>query len=298
MNAFLVTGLEEFRRRPFWDPKRRTRGGEALMALQNREAMFGRSVVSNCFADGGVIATGEAAARRASALERVASAGDVHAFAGVSSDARDQEVAAWLLASGVRRLVVGHKPSGDCPAVLSAKYTGVEVVSADTSFSDPSGDKAGDTRGAALCSVVISGPSVLRNHLEISGVLRDGAEYTARLQTLASPSHVEDGEAAGSVAQNKDGADGDPLLGTETEDGWWYKALLTPPDEPTCGLSGAAGTRRYRQTKGAGRRWETRDVQVPASENSAKPGLAVAEETGSGLMPPLKRRRTAGEAAV
>ena len=34
-------------------------------------------------------------------------------------------------------MVVGHKPSGDCAAVLSASHTGVEVVSADTSYADP-----------------------------------------------------------------------------------------------------------------------------------------------------------------
>jgi hypothetical protein len=32
--------------------------------------------------------------------------------------------------SGVRRVIVGHKPCGDCPAVCSARYSGVEVVCA------------------------------------------------------------------------------------------------------------------------------------------------------------------------
>ena len=45
----------------------------------------------------------------------------------VCSDPRDATVARWLRRSGVRRVIVGHKPCGDCPAVCSARYTGVEV---------------------------------------------------------------------------------------------------------------------------------------------------------------------------
>ena len=36
-------------------------------------------------------------------------------FAGVCSDPRDQRVADWLLQSGIKRVVVGHKPCGDSP---------------------------------------------------------------------------------------------------------------------------------------------------------------------------------------
>ena len=54
----------------------------------------------------------------------------------VLSDPMDPEVAAWLLEQGVRLVVVGHKPCGDSPAVLRSCDTGVEVISADTSFSD------------------------------------------------------------------------------------------------------------------------------------------------------------------
>ena len=60
MNRFLRTGLEDFAARPHWDEGRGTRGGESLMALQNREAMFGRTVISACFSDGGCITTSDA----------------------------------------------------------------------------------------------------------------------------------------------------------------------------------------------------------------------------------------------
>ena len=36
-------------------------------------------------------------------------------------------MAAWLRRGGVRRVVVGHKPSGDSPAVLRAVGDGLEV---------------------------------------------------------------------------------------------------------------------------------------------------------------------------
>jgi hypothetical protein len=56
-----------------------------------------------------------------------------------------------------RRVVVGHKPSGDSPAVLSSAYTGVEVISADISYADP---KAPDSRGVAVAGVLLRGPSL------------------------------------------------------------------------------------------------------------------------------------------
>jgi hypothetical protein len=50
MNAFLRRGLAAHAAQPEWDDARHRRGGEQLMALQNRCAVWGRSVVSNCFA--------------------------------------------------------------------------------------------------------------------------------------------------------------------------------------------------------------------------------------------------------
>ena len=67
--------------------------------------------------------------RRAQAWSRAEKESDPTAFRNVCSDALDTEVARWLMASGVRRLVVGHKPSADCPAVLAGSITGLEVSS-------------------------------------------------------------------------------------------------------------------------------------------------------------------------
>jgi hypothetical protein len=99
----------------------------------------------------------------------------------VSSNPRDQSVATWLRAGGIRRVITGHKPAGDSPAICSSVYTGVEVITADTSFSDTSKP---DNRGAAIVSLLVQGESGEVNHTEIAGILRDGREYSAHLGTL------------------------------------------------------------------------------------------------------------------
>ena len=64
MNAYLAAGMADHAARPTWDETRQTRGGESLMALQNRCAMWGRTIVSNCYADGGNITSPQAEAKR------------------------------------------------------------------------------------------------------------------------------------------------------------------------------------------------------------------------------------------
>ena len=187
MNAYLAAGMQDHADRPDWDSKRETRGGESLMALQNRCAMWGRSIVSNCYADGGNISTPQAEAKREQAWARAET--DALAYEGVSSNPRDVSVAQWLRAGGIRRVITGHKPTGDSPAVCSSEYTGVEVITADTSFSDTSKP---DNRGAAIASVLVQGESSTANHTEIAGTLRDGRHFTGRLATLAGD---EDGRA-------------------------------------------------------------------------------------------------------
>lgn len=133
-NRLLRVGLDDFARRPRWDAERSTRGGEALMALQNREATAGRTVVSCCYGDGGVITTEHALERRRQELAAFAEDGDFRRFAGLCSDPSDQEVNRWLLSGGVHRVVVGHKPTGDCPAVLAAHANGMNVHAAQTAI--------------------------------------------------------------------------------------------------------------------------------------------------------------------
>ncbi|OEU12018.1 hypothetical protein FRACYDRAFT_147895, partial [Fragilariopsis cylindrus CCMP1102] len=146
LNEYLKIGLNDYNQRPNWNANRTSRGGEALLALQNRAAMWGRSIVSNCYGDGGCITTSYATeVRKERQLDDDTDDNDDDdnnngvddplLFENTSSDPMDTDVSQWLLQNGIHRVVVGHKPTGDSPAVLSADYTGVEIVSADTSFS-------------------------------------------------------------------------------------------------------------------------------------------------------------------
>lgn len=244
MNSFLRAGLDDFARRPDWNSTRSSRGGEALMALQNRESMCGRTVVSCCYGDGGVITTDAALAHRKQALEQLAQDNDVKHYSGLCSNPRNPHVNDWLTRSGVHRVVVGHKPTGDCPAVLAGHTNeGVEVVSCDTSFSDT---LAKDMRGVAVSSVTIIGSSG-HSHLHVAGVLRDGVKHSG----IYRP-----------VGVNPLPRSGDPLLGTVDDEGWWFKARISADQDHS-----DPSVVTYRQTRGTGRKWETRDVRVPPTSN-------------------------------
>lgn len=216
LNLLLSAGLEEHARRPEWDDDRcATRGGEALMAMQNRCAVWGRSVISNCWADGGNVDSPKAAATRAVAWSRTAH--DAHAMrfeasTGYTSDALDADVAGWLSRNGVVRVVSGHRPVGDSPAILSSRYHGVELVCADTSYSDT---RASDNRGQATASLVVEQSTIASSRLSLKGILADGRTYYAEMPTLTLDHPPAD--------------DGDSLLGTRTLDGWWYKVCLVVP---------------------------------------------------------------------
>lgn len=171
---------------------------------------------------------------------------DPTAYRKACSNALDAEVAGWLMASGVRRLVVGHKPSADCPAVLAGSVTGLEVVSADTSFSDP---KAPDNRGAAFSTVLIVGESVDANRLEIDGVLSDGTEHRAVFPSLGG-----DGQGG------EDPHVGRPL---PSSPGWWVQTRLKHPPFA------------YRLITGHGRRWETKVVEDLNSSAPSSQSLAT-----------------------
>jgi len=255
MNELMQRGLSDHAARPSWDANRSSRGGEALMALQNRASLSGRCVVSSAYADGGCI-TSQDAPRRREILSEVQAASPTHdalLYEGWPSDPRCQHVADWLLTSGIRRLVVGHKPSGDSPAVLSARHTGVEVISADTSYADGT---SADGRGRSIAGVSLHGPSLDINHARIFGRLADGRLHEAHLPTLPSDDPAF--------------ARGDLLVGNELDDGWWVKALLKDDQSkedggrgrgvaPADAATGGSNHRVYLCCRGRGRTVEYRD---------------------------------------
>lgn len=151
-------------------------------------------------------------------------------FEGTASNALDPEPAKWLLDHQIRRIVVGHKPTGDCPSVLSASYTGVEVVSADTSYSNRKelGNAFcayGECRGAAISLIEIVG-SKDSNWLEISGSLACGRLYSNRFPMIYRDIINETSDT------------GDINLGKRLPDGWWVKAKISPEQYHLCRGSG------------------------------------------------------------
>ena len=236
-----------------------------MMALQNRCAMWGRSIVSNCYADGGNITTPQAEAQREAAWARAETDGPL-AYEGVSSNPRDVAVAQWLRAGGIRRVITGHKPAGDSPAICSSGYTGVEVITADTSFSDTSKP---DNRGAAIASVLVQGESAEANHTEIAGVLRDGREFSGHLATLV-------GDADGARLQ---------LCSKST-------ALVRPPDAPGFGRVmyryGGGSTDRYGRSG-----WRGRELVVQSQdrERRGRAVPAVPRVRADGRVQRQRRRR-------
>ena len=239
MNNVLTRGLEAHAASPDWcDGTRTTRGGEVLMALQNRCALFGRSVVSGAYAHGGCITTPKIGELRRQVFERLEHDRDALITEALLADPRDADVAAWLQGAGIRRVVVGHKPSGDSPAVLSSSYTGVEVISADTSYADA---RDANGRGVSIAGVSLLGNSLQRNAANIFGVLSDGREHDVFLATL-------DG-TAGRAAD----APGDAMVGLELEDGWWVKAKVR---------SESTANPCYRCARGQGRVVEYQDVDA------------------------------------
>jgi hypothetical protein len=245
MNALMQRGLLDHAARPHWDEERTSRGGELLLALQNRCSLSGRCIVALAYADGGCITSKGAAPQREYVKQQMAESAvhDSLLYEDWTSDPRDVTVAQWLLAGGIRRVCVGHKPSGDSPAICSASYTGVEIISADTTYADTTVM----CRGQSLACVSIHGPSLDVNHARVYGTLVDGRRHDVTLPTLARAK-------PGAPPPRPKG--GDLIVGRELEDGWWVKARFVPEDARQ---SGAEDGQLYLCCRGIGRKVEYRD---------------------------------------
>ena len=240
LNEYLKIGLNDYNQRPNWNANRTSRGGEALLALQNRAAMWGRSIVSNCYGDGGCITTSYAAeVRKERQLDDDTDdnddddnnngVNDPLLFENTSSDPMDTDVSQWLLQNGIHRVVVGHKPTGDSPAVLSADYTGVEIVSADTSFSDTS---CSDNRGRVVSVVELVGRNEHTNQLHLYGILQTGQAYDSWFPTIRRRRRQQQQQQRditnycdNDTDDDDNNSSGDIYLGKQLpRDGWWVKA--------------------------------------------------------------------------
>jgi len=252
LNQYLKVGLQDYQNRPYWNDDRTSRGGESLMALQNRPAMWGRSIVSNCYGDGGCITTESAKQERLDPDRVSQETTNPLVFEKVCSDPMDPDVAKWLLHNNIQRVVVGHKPTGDCPAVLSATYTGVEIVSADTSFSDAGSI---DNRGQALSVVELVGTSKDDNQLQLRGVLRNGKPYSSQFPRLHSQGNIDTTQGDENLGRQllHDGNYQDDLSSSAAA--WWIKVATEDS---------------YWLTRGKGRHVEYKEVPKGVLETTNK----------------------------
>ena len=194
-----------------------------------------------------------------------------HPLEGVATDPLDASARAWLAASGVRRVVVGHKPSGDSPSILrrgggaardgggrgegAARPTGTdcdaaeadddaaafELISADTSYSDVGAD---DNRGVAVSAVRLVYHR-LRGGDDGATAAHDGGAWRSRARVAGVLSDgreydfalpwLQPAAARGAVdralEQPAAADDGDALVGRQTVGGWWVKAVMWRDDD-------------------------------------------------------------------
>lgn len=183
LNQFAKDEVEAWLQRPDWSGKVRSRGGEALMAYQSRAASCLLTVVVSCYVDGKNMPTRQAI--------------DQDKMEGFSkcSDPLSKKVVEYLHRADVRRVVVGHKPSGEAPAILRTRGVdgkGYEVISADTNYAS---SKDEQMRGQSWCEVRISQDSG-HSQTRLRGQRPDGlGEYDFKLQVLGSDPAGDDGDA-------------------------------------------------------------------------------------------------------
>jgi len=214
LNAFAAEQVASWRKDPFWHEDG-TRAGEALMAYQCRPAIAFMTVVVTCYVDGKNMPTRKAI--------------DIDKFEGYPkcSDPLSSTVQQYLMRGGVRRIVVGHKPSGDAAALLRVDgpdNLGFEVISADTNYAST---ETQNLRGGSWCEVRLSfsahdAPSQAR----LRGSLADGrGEYDFTLPAI--------GRELVSKLRDPAKDSGDEIVGRQTSDGWWVRARLgeTEPGE-------------------------------------------------------------------
>lgn len=161
LDVWVRNALDHYDGDPCFDAARSHRAGESLIAYQSTPATRGQTVVVSSYVKRGVVTP------------------------------VDEDVVSVLNSNGIYRMICGHKPVGDSPYVTMVRDKlggGLELIIADTSFSDPS---SADNRGCAVaevclktdcaaatgqaCSQTLSQP--LHGSVLIHGKLHDGEEY-------------------------------------------------------------------------------------------------------------------------
>lgn len=124
---------------------------------------------------------------------------------------RSEKVRQFLRQSSINRVVSGHQPHGQAPAVVRHPDTDLLCISADTSRSDGSASKLfnpADNRGSAISIVRIQGTAVI-----IEGQLADGRKHRCQIHTDSAQDAMPDA-----------------LVGRQLDDGSWVKTVFKPDD--------------------------------------------------------------------
>ena len=117
-----------------------------------------------------------------------------------------------------------------------------QVITADTSFSDPESPSDTDTRGEACSSLHLHNPTwtpdaatgtAEASFAVVSGVLKDGApiDFALPPPSQAAAAQVVDGVGVATAAVADVGQPRevviDPVVGRQTVHGWWVKARVS-----------------------------------------------------------------------
>ncbi|KAL7691564.1 putative calcineurin-like phosphoesterase domain, ApaH type [Plasmopara halstedii] len=156
LNAWYRAQIQEWIRYPTWNENHSSRGGEELLKYVLPD--YSGSVV-----------TGR------------------HLLPSGMPTPVSDETASLLSESGIRHVIIGHTPHGNCPTVVKQPHqqydncavdgrsdlkTFESVIMCDTSYSDT---HAPDNRGSAASEVVVDNTG----HVTINGVLEDGRQISS-----------------------------------------------------------------------------------------------------------------------
>ena len=144
-------------------------------------------------------------------------------------------VAAACNASGVTRILVGHLPRGQCPAVILNGHRTLMVVMSDTSYSDmdaPKERNPANNRGLAHALVTLTASTT-----QVKGVVSDGSAHSALMQYPANRKSVSKSSSTPSSLSDLDGLamelgleltqdSADKFVGLELADGSRIKTVL------------------------------------------------------------------------
>jgi len=117
------------------------------------------------------------------------------------------QVEDYLQMNGIKRVLSGHQPHGQSPAVVRHPRTGLLTVTADTSYSNLAAEKIfneANNRGSVVSVVRLEG-----DWLVIEGTLADGARHKCRLHSDEEKCEWPD-----------------RLVGHQQTDGSWIKTVL------------------------------------------------------------------------